>query len=211
MGKYISHLDLLRCFTRAIQRSGLHVVYSQGFNPHQKMTFSLPLPIGVTSQCETVDISFEDSVTDAEIMEKLNENLPMDIKVLSVGDMVFKAADIKEAEYVMKAFVNNYVVEKSIKNFFGQDEVIVMKKTKKKGEKPVNILEYVKSWEICDNCSESFELKLVVDAGGERNLKPEIIGKALAEYLGENSISDWDIHRTKIYCVNSNNLLEVFC
>ena len=43
MGKYISHLDLLRCFTRTIQRSGLPVVYSQGFNPHQKITFSLPL------------------------------------------------------------------------------------------------------------------------------------------------------------------------
>ena len=74
MGKYISHLDLLRCFTRAIQRSGMPVVYSQGFNPHQKMTFSLPLPIGVTSQCETVDIQFEDNVSDKEIFEKLSEN-----------------------------------------------------------------------------------------------------------------------------------------
>ena len=73
MAKFISHLDLLRCFERAILRSGLPVEYSQGFNPHQKMTFALPLPVGVTSECEAVDIFFDDGkATDAEITEKLN-------------------------------------------------------------------------------------------------------------------------------------------
>ena len=58
MGKYISHLDLLRAFTRAITRAELPVRYTQGFNPHQIITFSLPLPIGVTSETEFVDIDF---------------------------------------------------------------------------------------------------------------------------------------------------------
>jgi len=61
MGKYISHLDLLRTFTRAIHRANLPVRYSQGFNPHQLITFSLPLALGVTSETEFVDIDFEDS------------------------------------------------------------------------------------------------------------------------------------------------------
>ena len=100
MAKYISHLDLLRCFTRSIMRSGLPVEYSQGFNPHQKMTFALPLPVGVTSECEYVDISFEDGkASDREIEQKLNDNLPPDIRVLSVGDIAFKASDIVCAEY----------------------------------------------------------------------------------------------------------------
>jgi len=72
MGKFISHLDLLRTFTRAIHRADLPVKYSQGFNPHQLITFSLPLPIGVTSETEFVDIDFEDTASDAQIMEKLN-------------------------------------------------------------------------------------------------------------------------------------------
>ena len=67
MAKFISHLDLLRCFTRAIGRSGLPAVFTQGFNPHMKMTFALPLPVGVTSDCESVDITFEDCITDCEI------------------------------------------------------------------------------------------------------------------------------------------------
>ena len=65
MAKYISHLDLLRCFTRSIMRAELPVKYSNGFNPHQKITFSLPLSIGVTSDSEFVDIDFEDGINGA--------------------------------------------------------------------------------------------------------------------------------------------------
>ena len=85
MGKYISHLDLLRTFTRSIHRAGLPVRYSQGFNPHQLITFSLPLPIGVTSETEFVDIDFEDTVSGDEIISALNRNLPPDIKILSAS------------------------------------------------------------------------------------------------------------------------------
>lgn len=204
MGKYISHLDLLRCFTRTIQRSGLPVVYSQGFNPHQKITFSLPLPIGVTSGCETVDIMFEDTVSDKEIMEKLNENLPMDMRVLSVGEPQIKASEIVAAEYTMKAVTDDEIQENTIKKFFGQEEIIVMKKTKKKGEKPVNLLDFIRAYEII----EKNTLRVVVDAGGERNLKPEILGKSISDFI--DGIDDWDIHREKIFYKDNKGLLKEF-
>ncbi len=210
MGKYISHLDLLRCFTRAIQRSGLPVVYSQGFNPHQKMTFALPLPIGVTSECETVDIQFEDSAADDEIMEKLNCNLPMDIKVLSVGEPVHKAADIVAAEYRMEAAAQDMVSEKKIQAFFGQAEVLVSKRTKKKGEKQINLLDFVRSWEITGLAEQGFCLRVILDAGGERNLKPDSLAQALTAYVKPLCIEDWDIHRVRIYCSNGEGTREIF-
>lgn len=210
MGKYISHLDLLRCFTRAIQRSGLPVVYSQGFNPHQKMTFALPLPIGVTSECETVDIQFEDSAADDEIMEKLNCNLPMDIKALSVGEPVHKAADIVAAEYRMEAAAQDMVSEKKIQAFFGQAEVLVSKRTKKKGEKQINLLDFVRSWEITGLAEQGFCLRVILDAGGERNLKPDSLAQALTAYVKPLCIEDWDIHRVRIYCSNGEGTREIF-
>ncbi len=210
MGKYISHLDLLRCFTRAIQRSGLPVVYSQGFNPHQKMTFSLPLPIGVTSQCETVDIQFEDNVSDKEIFEKLSENLPMDIKVLNVEEPVFKASDIVSASYIMKAFTDGTVDKNEIINFFNEPEIAVMKKTKKKGEKAVNLQDYIRSWEISEVTEKDFSLNVTVDAGGERNLKPELLSSAIGNYLKSVIIDDWDIHRTQIFRKTEDDIMEIF-
>ncbi len=210
MGKYISHLDLLRCFTRAIQRSGLPVVYSQGFNPHQKMTFSLPLPIGVTSECETVDIQFEDGVTPEEIQEKLNQNLPMDMKVLAVHEPVAKAADIVSAEYQMHAMASEPAEEEALRRFFGAEEIQVLKKTKKKGEKLINLMDYLHAWEVERIAEDGFTLRVVLDAGGERNLKPDILASAIEKYLEDIAISDWEIHRRKIFWKDQKGIQRIF-
>lgn len=198
MGKYISHLDLLRCFTRAIHRSGLPVVYSQGFNPHQKMTFSLPLPVGVTSQCETVDIQFQDSVSDAEILEKLQANLPMDIKALSVGDPFPNAADITSALYIMTTEFKGNLSQAILEKFFNEPEILVMKKTKK-GEKSVNLKDYIRSFEIEKLTDSYVTLNVVLAAGGQQNLKPDILINAMAQYIDNVEFDDWDIHRKEIY------------
>ncbi len=57
--RYIGHLDVMRYFQKAIRRSGLPVVYSQGFSPHQLMSFALPLGVGVTSDGEYMEVEFD--------------------------------------------------------------------------------------------------------------------------------------------------------
>lgn len=142
MAKYISHLDLLRCFTRSIMRAELPVKYSNGFNPHQKITFSLPLSIGVTSDSEFVDIDFEDGIKDSEIMERLNNNLPPDMRILHVGDIKDSANDIVSAKYQVKIISDKVIADEKVKGFFDMPEYTIMKKTKKKGEQPVNLMEF---------------------------------------------------------------------
>ncbi len=212
MAKYISHLDLLRCFTRAVMRSGLPVEYSQGFNPHQKMTFALPLPVGVTGESEYVDISFEDGkTTDELIMKRLNRCLPPDIRILTVGDIVHKAADIVSAEYTVVLHADREITAKQVKDFFAEDEIVVMKKTKKKTEKPINILEYVRAWEVMEEGDGSLTLRLVLDAGGERNLKPDMLIAAFCERNPYICADEAEIHRRKIFCRAEDNTIEEFC
>ena len=210
MGKYISHLDLLRCFTRAVRRSGLPVEYSKGFNPHQKITFSLPLPVGVTSECETVDIQFEDSISDLEIMEKLNHNLPVDMKVLTVDDPVYKALEIAAAEYRMEAFTDDMVSEEKLQSFFGEPEIAVTKKTKKKGETIINLPDYIRAWEVTELTENGFCLRAVLDAGGEKNLKPELLANEIEKYIKPIKTEDWLIHRRRIFCKGADGILENF-
>ena len=213
MAKFISHLDLLRCFERAILRSGLPVEYSQGFNPHQKMTFALPLPVGVTSECEVVDIFFEEGkISDLEITEKLNLNLPPDIRVIETGDVCHKAADIVRAEYSVVLRSDKDISEEWIKSFFAKDEVVVMKKTKKKTDKPINIMEYIRSWDIVGKSMTSMTLKLVLDAGGDRNIKPDVVINELCKENPSILADEADIHRCKIFCRTDDNFdtIEVF-
>lgn len=199
MAKYISHLDLLRCFTRAIGRSGLPAVFSQGFNPHMKMTFALPLPVGVTSDCESVDITFDDGVSDEDIKKRLNQSLPPDIRVKSVGEPRDKAADIVCAEYTVVLKADRPISKTAIDAFFAMPEIIVMKKTKKKTEKPINIPDYIRAWEITDMDKNSVTLRLVLDAGGERNLKPDTIVTAFSKLNPYIVPENADINRVEIF------------
>jgi radical SAM-linked protein len=54
--KYLSHLDLMRFWERVIRRADLPVAYSEGFSPHARISLAAPLPVGVTSQAEIMDI-----------------------------------------------------------------------------------------------------------------------------------------------------------
>ena len=52
--RFVSHLDLQRFFQRALNRTGLPVAFSQGFNPHPLMSFASALAVGWTSEYEAV-------------------------------------------------------------------------------------------------------------------------------------------------------------
>ena len=202
MAKYISHLDLLRCFTRSITRADLPVVYSQGFNPHQKMTFSLPLSVGVTSNHECVDIEFHDGIADSEIMERLNKTLPPDIRIISVGNPKISANDIFAAEYRVTLLTENPSCGE-VSAFFAQPEVTIIKRTKKKGEREVNLMDFILGFDDVKATDDGIEFFMTVSAGGQKNLKPEIAAESLIKFL-KTDIAGYNIHRTKIlYDVNN--------
>lgn len=215
MAKYISHLDLLRCFTRAIMRAELPVKYSQGFNPHQKLTFSLPLSIGVTSVCEYADIDFEDGISHSEIKDKLSRNLPPDIIVTDVYEVRRSANDIVSAKYLVTLFTDTEPDRGAVSEFFGRSEVTILKKTKKKGETEVNLMDFVRGCRMtgagCTETEDGYatEFELTLAAGGQKNLKPEIAVNALCDAL-DSKVTAYDIHRTQIYCQNKDGIIEEF-
>lgn len=55
---YFSHLDLMRHFCRSLRRAGLRPRLTAGFNPRPRLVFPHPMPLGVASECETVEIEF---------------------------------------------------------------------------------------------------------------------------------------------------------
>ncbi len=209
MGKYISHLDLLRAFTRAITRAELPVRYTQGFNPHQIITFALPLPIGVTGETEFVDVDFEETASNDEIMEKLNRSLPPDIRILKVGELNCNAADIVSAEYKIRIIAPCAFERDKVEEFYAQKEIPVIKKTKK-GEKEVNLAEYIKSARIDEISGNEINMRVILAAGGVMNIKPEIMINKLEEALGMGEFDEVYIHRTKIFCDENGVLKEMY-
>ncbi len=182
--KFIGHLDIMRLFQRAIKRANLPVAYSQGFNPHQLLSFANPLTLGTTSEGEYGDFEMAEKIEPAFVMEELNKVLPNGVKVLDSVLITQKTdsamASIDGAKYIVYAeeLIKRDSLKEDIKQYLSQKEILVLKKTKK-NEK------------ITDIKPDIFEIKkipeglyLYLAAGSRRNLKPEPVIQSLYHFLG---------------------------
>jgi radical SAM-linked protein len=82
--KYLSHLDLLRLWERAIRRAGVPLAYSEGFTPHPRLSLAAPLPVGMTAGAELADIWLSVWKPPAEVAERLRGSLPPGLGVVNV-------------------------------------------------------------------------------------------------------------------------------
>jgi len=79
--RFISHLDLMRLLPRAFRRAALPVAYTEGFNPRVKLSLPYPLPLGMESDGEPVEVVLDDPVDGREIVERLEGTLPSGLQV----------------------------------------------------------------------------------------------------------------------------------
>ena len=79
---YISHIDLLRHFTRAFRRAGFAIEYSGGFNPHMMINLGTPLPLGISSSSEYLTVRAEESKED--FLKKYNAVAPAGLEGICV-------------------------------------------------------------------------------------------------------------------------------
>ncbi len=82
--RYTSHLDLFRTWERTIRRAGLPLAYSAGYRPHPRLNLAAALPLGVTSECEVLDMWLNNELTSDEIQLRLKQALPPGIELISV-------------------------------------------------------------------------------------------------------------------------------
>ena len=84
MMKYISHLDLMRLFMRAMRRAGLPLKLTEGFSPHPKLSFERALKLGLESEEEQASVILKIPLSPQEFKEKLQPQLPGGITLKDV-------------------------------------------------------------------------------------------------------------------------------
>lgn len=200
MAKFISHLDTVRCITRAMKRANVPVWFTEGFNPHAFLTFAMPLSLGFESLCETVDFRLMEEVDLTELAERLNNALPVDITVKEIYVYETSPNDIRWAEY--KIIFNNpdNLLLKQAENILSADEIMVLKKAKqgrKKVDKEVNIKEHIKSFELTED-NGKLVLNTVLSSGASININPMLLIGALVKDT-ETDEQDVDIIKVQSY------------
>ncbi len=176
--KYISHLDINRAMGRAFKRAEIPLWYTEGFNPHPYMSFSLPLSLGVESLCESVDIRLIDNITNEEIKSRMNAVLPADLKIIDVYNDFRDNSEIVYSDYVYKfQFADNEKALEKISTLLSSDEMMALKKGKqgrKKVLKETNIKPFIDKYNISIR-DDIIILNIRLLAGGEKNLNPSLL------------------------------------
>jgi len=182
--QYISHLDLQRTFSRVLVRAGLPLWYTKGFNPHIKMVFGTPLPVGSESECEFLDIRIEREISCEEVKTRLNAELTEELAVLEVYEAERKFTEIAFAEYdytvCAEAMDENTVV--AVSRALSARPLTVTKKTKS-GEREVDLLDFLKDFEVKLE-GGALCIRAVLAAGEGRYVSPELLITALRSATG---------------------------
>ena len=175
--QYISHLDLQRTFQRILSRAELPLWYTQGFNPHPKLVFGLPLPIGCESVCEMADIKLV-----RDILARLHKATVDDLDFFACYPAERKFADIDGAlyEYNIDCEVDDEMIEK-IDRVLSNSPLTVLKHTKS-GDKEVDIFPLIKSFKL-EKREGGLKITALLAAGSVQNLSPEYLLEALRKRL----------------------------
>ena len=200
----LSHLDYMNVFMRALLRSKLPAAWSEGFNPHLKVSFATALALGVTSDCEYVDFELTAAIDAAEVMRRLNEQLPKGAEILRVKRLVGKVKPVMSLAEMSRYEVRLPLEEKlfdaaqmSIKNFNAAAEIKFTRITPKK-TRELEIKKYIAEpvkifWD--GELVMRFLIKIFPDG----SLKPSEVLKVLREQFEfPADISSAQINRTEL-------------
>lgn len=207
--KFIGHLDMMRYFQKAFRRSGVDIEYSQGFSPHQLISFASPLGVGLTSTGEYMDIFVHSSESSKAMIDKINKEMAEGVKILSfkkIEDETRRSnamALIAAADYevtVKMLPVSNEDFAAAAEAMMAQTEIFVTKETKKSVSE-VNIRPMIYECRVDGN-----RCFMKVACGSSANLRPELVIKALYDKNG------WDfddmgllICRREMYAAGENS------
>jgi len=91
---FLSHLEMLTLFTRAVKRADIPVKYSQGFHPHPKFSFATALSVGVQSFAEYLDVEVSSGFDADMLKESLNRSLPEGVAVINAWTVPAKSPSL---------------------------------------------------------------------------------------------------------------------
>lgn len=191
--RFISHLDLQRFFQRALNRTGLPIAWTQGFNPHPILSFGSALALGWTSEYEILDVKLSAPMGRRRTEDAMRAALPVDLPVLEV-----RMVDDRHPAPMAMVRASDYEITLSgetaaatldaAEEFLRRESVMAVRKTKS-GERKVDIRPMAL---LLEREGDVLSARLMLTE--KDTLKPDLLVRALAEIAGAE-VPEMRIHR----------------
>lgn len=185
--RFLGHLDVMRYVQKAIRRAEIDIKYSEGYSPHQILSFAQPLSVGSTTEGDYMDMTVLSCKSAKAVMDDLNNAMNEGIVITAVKELPEKCdnamTSVAAAEYLIsfrEGKEPSFDLKTAFSDFMNQNEILAAKKTKN-GEKTIDIKPLVFKWEILpDN-----RIHVLLSAGSSSNLKAALLVESLFEFAGE--------------------------
>lgn len=186
--KFISHLDLVDLFQRTLFQNKVDVKFSEGFNPHPRMSIAYPLPLGIESNSEYMEIYLNSKIDLKDFLIKMNERLPQGIKIVEAkyDDNESISNKVKSVVYAFKLLNTFYDKNKDIDlakelNKVNDMDIVEIERKRKKGKRRIFVKENAKDY------LNRFELKedaiyAYIKMSEQGSLKPALVFDILNSY-----------------------------
>jgi radical SAM-linked protein len=193
--KYISHLDLMRLWERALRRAGVPLLHSQGYNPRPKISLAAPLAVGITGQREMMDVVLQRRLATEDVARAVNAQLPTGVALVEVQE-VYAAlpplqAQMQGAEYVATLAVSEdrHQLEERITSLLGCDQLLRSRRGREYDLRPL----VEKVW-LEEQAAGQYVLGMHLRAGEKGTGRPDEVLAALGLADQVKSIT-----RTQLY------------
>lgn len=214
--KFISHLDLVDLFQRTLFQNKVDVKFSEGFNPHPRMSIAYPLPLGIESNSEYMEIYLNSRIDLKDFLIKMNERLPAGIKIIEAmyDDDESISNKVKSVVYAFKLLNTFFDKNKDVDiakelDKINSMDIVEIERKRKKGKRRIfvkeNAKEYLKRLELKDGAIYAY-----IKMSENGSLKPALIFDILNNYTNINMDElDIDLERIGLY-QDEDGLKEIF-
>ena len=195
--KYTSSLDIAKIWERVLRRADLPILYTQGFNTRPRIQLAMPLPLGITSECEILDAALREKTDfqEAELMARLLRVAPSGLTIHAIAEVEIWASTMQSlvlsAEYRIRFEdgIDASILRARIDDLLNRKSIIVEKVRKRKRSvmdlRPLIIDLYM---------DEADNLIAHLSVGDRGNMRPD----QLIEQMG---LADeyFSVHRCKLH------------
>ena len=214
--KFISHLDLVDLFQRTLFQNKVDVKFSEGFNPHPRMSIAYPLPLGIESNSEYMEIYLNSKIDLKDFLIKMNERLPQGIKIVEAkyDDDESISNKVKSVVYAFKLLNTFYDKNKDIDlakelNKINDMDIVEIERKRKKGKRRIfvkeNAKDYLNRLELKDEAIYAY-----IKMSEQGSLKPALVFDILNNYTNITMDElDIDLERVGLY-QDEEGLKEIF-
>lgn len=195
---YTSNLDVAKLWERVLRRADLPILYSEGFNPRPRIQLASALPLGISSECEVLDVALREPISLEGLAERILAKSPAGLKIFDIREVPIRhpalQALIRSAEYRIhfEDEIDLNLLRQEVENIL-KAEILEYQRERKGSTVTVNIRPLIHDLYV----DEDGDLIAHLAVGEQGNLRPDEILQTMK--LDDKTVS---IHRLRIHFEN---------